>query len=480
MHRGGHGRRRTVTLARFRAEPPAVNPPSPAASTESASAQERRVAFESLRERTDELELIISGISLLALLALPGWLFEQWVKLELHAEGQRHLLLSVAFQLASGLSMTLAAAFLLHLAVRAYWVGLIGLKAAFPAGIRWDAIRSIGPITRDYYRRTVVDLESAIDAADRVASIVFALVSLVALSVFWIGVLLALLTLTAIGISALFGASLEPSGEVGAMSFVALFLVIVLPQLVLDNVWLSRYRPQPAAPWRRRIIETMARLQSVLIPQRLVLPVQLSLESNLPRWGFTLVFLLLVGGSAMLGRVQENAVRDFALVSSYDYFGDADADEGLRSAHYENLRGERDVLARVPLIPADLIADGHLRLFLPYLPDRDNASLRARCASADQRAQRQSCLAGLWRVEIDGKPVDLGEFLLAERRDLGQRGLQGYLSLAGIAPGRHELRVHWNGLVAATAAKPVAKAPEYRIPFWFSPPYQQDLAPAAP
>ena len=89
MHSGGQRRRRTVTLARFRAEPPAVNLPSPAASTESASAQERRVAFESLRERTDELELIISGISLLALLALPGWLFDHWVRLELHAEGQR-------------------------------------------------------------------------------------------------------------------------------------------------------------------------------------------------------------------------------------------------------------------------------------------------------------------------------------------------------------------------------------------------------
>lgn len=478
MPGGGHGCRRAVTLARFRAERPAVNLPSPAASTESASAQERRVAFESLRERTDELELIISGISLLALLALPGWLFEQWVKLELHAEGQRHLLLSLAFQLASGLSMTLAGAFLLHLAVRAYWVGLIGLKAAFPAGIRWEAIRSIGPITREYHRRTVVDLESAIDAADRVASIVFALVSLVALSVFWIGVLLALLTLLAIGVSALFDTRLEPSAEIGAMGFVALFMLVVLPQLILDNAWLSRRlsESQSPAPWRRRLVEILVRLQSVLIPQRLVLPVQLSLESNMPRWGFTLVFLLLVGGSALLGRVQENAVREFALVSSYAYFGDADADEGLRSAHYENLRSPHDVLARVPMIPADMVADGHLRLFLPYLPDRDNASLRARCAAAEQRAQRQSCLAGLWQVEIDGKAVGLGEFLLAERRDLGQRGLQGYLSLAGFAPGRHELRVHWNGTVAP--ARPGARVPEYRIPFWFSPPFQQDLAPA--
>lgn len=447
----------------------------PVESSESLTAQERRVAFDSLRERTDELELIISGISLLALLSLPGWLFERWVQVELHAAGQRHLLLSLAFQVASGLSMTLAGAFLLHLAVRAYWVGLIGLKAAFPAGIRWDSIRSVGPITRDYHRRTVVDLDTAIDAADRVASIVFALVSLVALSVLWIGTLLVALTLAAIGLALLTGQEAEPAGDLGGHIFVALTLALLLPSLVLDSRWLSHRLGQPAAPWRRKLVEKLVQLQSILFPQRLVLPVQLSLESNLPRRTFTALFLVLVSSTLLFGSAQERAVREFALVSSYVYFGDADADEGLRSAHYENLRGERDVLARVPLIPADMVADGHLRLFLPYVPERDNAVLRASCAQAGEPAQRRGCIAGLWQAGIDDRPADLATFAAAERRDIGQRGLQGYLDLAGLAPGRHLLRVRWN--VAGAAG---AKTIDYRIPFWFSPPYQQDLAPARP
>jgi hypothetical protein len=451
-----------------------VNPES-VESTESLAAKDRRVAFESLRERTDELELIISGISLLALLALPGWLFDRWVQVELHAEGQRHLLLSLAFQLASGLSMTLAGAFLLHLAVRAYWVGLIGLKAAFPAGIRWDAIRSIGPITRDYHRRTVVDLDRAIDAADRVASIVFALVSLVALSVFWIGVLLAVLTLLVMGFSALSGREVEIGGNIGTYVFSAATLLIVLPALALDSAWLARRRPHPAAPWRRGLVEGLVRVQGVLFPQRLVLPVQLSLESNLPRGAFAVMFLLLIVSSALFASFQQRAVREFALVSSYAYFGDADADEGLRSAHYENLRGDRDVLARVPLIPSDMIADGHLRLFLPYVPDNDNAALRALCPQADGPSSRRACLAQLWEVSLDARPVDLAAFVSAERRDLEQRGLQGYLSLAGLAPGAHVLRVRRNA-AAAAGGRPA----DFRIPFWFSPPYQQDLAPARP
>jgi hypothetical protein len=438
------------------------------------AARQRRVAFESLRERTDELELIISGISLVALLALPNWLFEHWVQTELHASGQRRLLLSLLFEIASGLSVTLAGAFLLHLAVRAYWVGLIGLKAAFPAGIRWDAIRSQGPIARDYYRRTVVGLDQAIDAADRVASVVFALVSLISLSVLWIAGVLALISLACIALVAGLGGDEELIARSGLYAFAAVTLLVVLPVLLLDRLW--RGDADAVSPWRRALIERLIRLQTIFFPQQLIMSVQLTLESNLPRGLFTLVFLGLLSCAVLLGDVQEKAVREFALVSSYDYFDDSDAEAGLRSAHYENLRSERDVLARVPLLPSDMVADGHLRVFLPYLPERDNAALRLRCPQAADHSQRRACLAGLWQVELDGRPADLAGFVPAERRDLGQRGLQGYLSLAGLAPGAHALQIRWNGPPGKDAA---AKPLRYHVPFWFSPPYQQDLAPVA-
>ena len=423
----------------------------PAATTETGQVRQARIAFESLRERTDELELIISGISLLALLALPSWLFQHWLQLELHAEGQRHVLISLGYQIVGGLSTTLALAFLLHLAVRAYWVGLIGLKATFPDGIRWQAIRSMGKVTRAYQRAHVVDLDKAIDKADRAASIIFALVSLITLAVLWVVLSLVLTLLLAMGLGAVLGVSDDAAGRWGFNAFMGLTFLVAMPAMFLDSDWLRR-RIGPPGPRQRAVIEQLTRWQSLLFPQRLVLPVQLALESNLPRWIFTAVFLLLVAASVVLGGLQEKLLREFAAVSSYDYFSDDDAEAGLRSAHYENLRSERDALARVPLIPADLVADGHLRLFLPYLPSRDNPALRRSCPKAGDQPARRSCLAGLWRVHIDDKPASLDDFVAAERRDLGMRGLQGYLSLAGLAPGRHALRVEWLGAAPATKA----------------------------
>ena len=440
------------------------------------SARTQRVSFESLRERTDELELLISGISLLALIALPTWLFDHWVNIELHLEGERLTIVTLAFQLAIGLSYTLAAAFLLHLAVRAYWVGLIGLKAVFPGGIRWDQLRSLGPITREHYQQRIVNLENSIDATDRAASIIFSMISLIAISVIWIGSLLVVLSLLAM----LIGYALELSAA--AVQFLinifsAIFIGVSMLSVALDRVAdkLRRADAEPA-PWFKRLVRYLLLAQAVLMPMRLMMPVQLSLESNLPRKTFSLAFGLVITSTLMIGVIQPKLVRTFAPFGSYAFMPDTDIDSGMRSASYENLRGPGDRLLRVPMIPGDLVADSRLRLFLPYIPDRDNGAIRERCADATSSTSRHACLTSLWSVALDGQPIDVKDFVAAERRDLGMRGLQGYLAMSALAPGKHELVVTWN----STAPKSKRDtAHDYRIPFWFAPPYQLDLAPVA-
>lgn len=103
-----------------------------------------RVSFERLRERTDELELIISGLSLFALVSLPGWLwdtYETWLpRMSLGMSAASGVLVPIA----SAMCLMMAALFVLHLAVRAHWVGLIGLKAVFPDGVRWERMGGLG------------------------------------------------------------------------------------------------------------------------------------------------------------------------------------------------------------------------------------------------------------------------------------------------------------------------------------------------
>lgn len=462
------------------------NDPAPAqAAADRASeiAQQRRVVFERLRERTDELELLISGISLLSLIALPGWLFDRWMYAELHYEGTRAVVLTVTYQFAAGLSYAMASAFLLHLAVRAYWVGLIGLKATFPGGIRWSHLRNSGPIARDYYRRTVVDLDTAIDGADRVASVIFALVSLVVLSVIWIAATMALLFGVTILLSEVFSL---PDWIANAVFYTYMGALIAFGALVaLFDLLPERLRrrtapAKPPAAWRTALVERLVRVLGMFAPQRLILPVQLSLQTNLSARAFFLGFSTMVLITTVVSVVPVTLARQFAPFASYDYL--ADEQVGLRSAYYENLRSEHDRLLRLPSIPADVTAESQLRLFLPYLPRRDNPPLRfAACLPDTQpREGDPGCLARLWQVSLDDRPVAITDFLAAERRDLGMRGLQGYVALSGLTPGRHELRVTWNPERLPSAAHREGKQEEHRIAFWFAPPYQLDLDETAP
>lgn len=437
---------------------------------------ERRVAFERLRERTDELELIISGISLVALLALPGWLAERWIQSELHFEGARNLLVGIAFQMGVGLSYTMAGAFVLHLATRAYWVGLIGLKVTFPGGVRWSNVRSFGPIARDHYRGRMTDLDAAIDRADRLASVVFAFISLVVLSLFWFGLVIAffIVFVTALGAVFDFGESVSIHVFLGLMGgIVGVALLINL----LDSRWMPWHRAgREPGRFVRGLIGRLLAVQAIFIPPRLVLPVLLSLESNLPKRSFSVMFFLLILASMSFGVVQQKLSREFAMFGSYDFMTDVDVDAGLRTAHYENQRGESDRMFRVPLIPSDMVADAFLRVFLPHVPDRDNVLLRSQCPPVPDGAQRHACLAGLWALSLEGRTIDVAAFIAAERRDIGLRGLQGYIPMAGLAPGQHELVAIWNPHGGDSGKR---RKREYRIPFWFAPPYQLDLEPAA-
>lgn len=117
--------------------------------------------MERLRDRTDELELIISSLTIFALLSLPGWIFTSISGFFTHLSTSMIIALNVGAALIAGVSYVLATCFIVHLVARAYWVGLIGLRAAFPKGINWNKTPGIGPLSRKYYQETLLDAQLA-------------------------------------------------------------------------------------------------------------------------------------------------------------------------------------------------------------------------------------------------------------------------------------------------------------------------------
>ena len=196
-------------------------------------------AMDRLRDRTDELELIISSLTIFALFSVPGWLFDKVADIYTHLSTSLAIASTVGITLFAGTSYGLAACFVVHLMTRAYWVGLIGLRTVFPDGINWSKTPGLGPLSRQYYRDTLPDLDTVIRNTDRLASSLFAVISMLTLSVLWFGTILVVILVVSGTIGARFG--LTNTGIViGSTVLLVVFLGVPILVYLLDRQLASR------------------------------------------------------------------------------------------------------------------------------------------------------------------------------------------------------------------------------------------------
>jgi hypothetical protein len=437
--------------------------------------QESRAELARLRDRTDELELIISSLTTVALFTLPGWLFERFADAYMHLSVALAVSSSTVVIMLSGLCYGLGACFLLHLLTRAYWVGLIGLRAVFPHGIDWSRTPGIGPLTRARYQRRLPDLRTAIERSDRLASSLFAVISVIALGIVWIGLLLALVTTIGGLVGARFGAT---SQGINIAAFVLVGLAAGTAGLVwiLDALVASRVPTLQQKPWFQRLVNSLSAVNGWLIPQRMVLPVQLTLQSNTRPIVVMTLLVLSVAAIVAVGQFRFTRSVEFTVSDQFRYLTDDHInDNAFRSSYYEDMRTGKDRLRARPMISSFEQRGSHLRVFLPYQPLRDNLLLDRLCPGEDA-GLGAPCLARIWSVRLNGAPIDPGTLVAAERMDLNMRGLVGVVSLQSLQPGLHVLSVTWNPAAQPDDAPLDDRYSEarfdYDIPFLFAPEFE--------
>jgi hypothetical protein len=444
-------------------------------SPEIKSGSPSRAEMDRLRDRTDEIELIISSLTMVALFSLPGWMFERYADAYLHLSPSLVISSSVSVMLLTGLSYALGACFLLHLLTRAYWVGLIGLRSVFPRGVDWSRTPGIGPLTIERYRQRLPDLQTAIDRSDRLASSLFAVISVIGLALLWILMLMVFSALIGSAVGSVFGAT-NQGLFYATMGLVVFGLGASALLWLLDSVLARRVERLRSIAWFRALVAGLGRVNGWLIPQRLVLPVQLTLQSNTRPLVFSLLFAASMVGIVLTGQFSFNRESNFTVSDQFRYLDDPDFESlSFRSSYYEDMRDGRDRLHGRPMIPSFEQRGTHLRLFLPYQPLRDNLLLTELCAD-ETRASGTACLQQLWQATLAGEVLDLSTFLPAERLDLGMRGLIGMVPLSSLEPGLQVLNVVWNPNASADDAPVDDRYSEarfdYQMPFLFAPEFE--------
>ncbi len=412
-----------------------------------------RSRFSSLHPRTFEAELLISGAVVFGLLQVPPLIARLFDEALIRLEGHIRLIAVYGLTYVTLVVYGLIGAFLIHLVLRAFWIGLVGLESVFPGGVRWDQLKA-GPFFVRYARRRMGPLAQIIERVDDICSLIFSFGFMIA-TVFAYSV--TVLTVSAGGsflISRVFFDG-KYSGELFWVLFGSVFGLQIVVSAV-DRVLGPRIDADSAIG---RALAICIKGWYATSPLRWTGPIQLTMQSNTSNARVTAAVLVaMLGlGTGMIGIMfAQSGLLHF---NSLVYFPESLREQGLDPRHYRELREPSAIKQGYPSIQSDVVDGPYLKLFIPYSPRRHNPLIRKRCpdveplghsgfsfgrgtpAEADATRETLECMASLFVVDLDGTTIEAATFEFGIEPGSGLEGLVTHIPVSGLAPGRHELVV---------------------------------------
>lgn len=433
-----------------------------------------------LASPTWELELFLSGALVFATFQLPNVVDHFFAGFEPHLAGlTRSAFMNVALY-AKAIAYTLLITFAVHLIGRALWVALMGLQSVFPAGVRWDDMK-MGPIGRKLYEERVPTLARSIARLDNFCSIFFSVGMLFAILFIFSATLVGVVG----GVAWLLAHFLSHDQKLEwyFLALVVAFMAIPISASLLDKRFGPRLSPESRG---YRIVHRLLRISIAMNLVRIAGPMMWTLMSNLGRKKVIVALYAGLMGIIFLSAVDLMLRRGALGLNNYDFYGPSLL-HGVSTAHYENQRTE-NASPRAPMIQSDIVRDPYVRLFIPYSPQRHNATLLRECPGLKPLQQSGlqfggdtpvpdslavpalQCLAKVHAVKLDGVALGSIDFAFYEHPGTGLRGIVAYIGIDSLSRGRHVLTVMPIApRVLPTDSAALANAPwkqPYVIPFW--------------
>jgi hypothetical protein len=427
-----------------------------------------------------ELELLISLSLVFGLMQLPAQVDPLFTRLMPQVDGGMRVAVMAGYQLVKLPLYLMIAAFLLHLAVRAYWVGMIGLEAVFPAGVRWDELR-YGPVTKELQRERIGSLQPMIDRADRFGSIIFSTAFAILVTLFVSGLVAAVTGGLAFLISTVF-----LGGEHLFRVFMVLTCLALVPPTASAAIDKRFGAKLPEGSLGRRLVRWGALLGLYTGGTVVTGAVWLVLFSNLRRHTVTAALWAVLLSLFSFFIVKDVLIANDAVsTDGYAYLPEGIESRSLRHSVYENLRPADGDYDSAPSIQADVVTGPFLKLFIPYSPTRMNRAMKDRCPGLpvlggtglrmpvmddrvitdEAQARVLECWSRLQPVKLNGAAIRPA-FRFYTHPQTQRRGIIAYIPTDRMPRGENVLEV---GSVPRTTGAPArrrASLKPYVIPFW--------------
>lgn len=421
----------------------------------------------SLTTPTWEVELLISGVAVFAMLQLPGWLDDGFFSIQPRLDSKWYQLALLVYFYSKSVAVILAATFVIHLLLRARWIALVGMHSVYPGGVRWEKLR-MGPVQRELTERTQLSMEAIIEKADNLATTIFAMGVAMALIIVTVTGLLAFVFTATNGLIWMTGWE-DDFGQVPLLVIGLMFFVIAVITN-LDRRYGSRWEKNGVM---HHIATVTYRLISWVGMGRSNNRIMALLASNSGNRVMLVVTFLIIGGAITGVMLLFSGMRDATKLGSYALFPTPDG-KVIDSANYSESRDPARDQA-VPFVQSMVVTGPYLKLILPYEPRRDGPALHRTCpAAAKTGTQRTAglitCLHALHPITLDGKLSDNQHYEVGSDPRTDRPALLAMIDIRSLPHGRHELRV-------GRAPTPTSSSDEkesdagpgtdaYVIPFW--------------
>jgi len=441
--------------------------------------ENRRSRFAEYHSRTYEMELLVSGAVVFGLIHLPPIIARVFDSFRAGLEGNVRLIGLFGQIYLQLVLYALIAIFVLHLVMRGFWIGLLGLESVFPQGIQWDRAK-LGPLTLRRHREGIGSLAQSIEKVDDLCSLVFSFGFLVVFIWIYFVLVLMVSALVGLGLSWLFF-----GGKGAALVFwIVASSIIIIHSLteIIDRTFGGRLR---SGGILEKALQLLVNISYSISPMRWIGSTQLTLATNTSN---TRVSVILVACMVALAGVQIGGSvlgQGIVRIDSLVYFPDSLRDNGMDPRHYRSERGPLVVEPVIPSIQSDLVTDPYLKLLIPYNPRRHNHLVAEACPDlkplskngldggrgkdyeAGHVQMAAKCLGSLFKISIDGHtPPDI-HFDFTIENGTGLEGIISFLPLDTLGPGRHELLILAPPRPEPRAEDtPAPKPVRHLIPFW--------------
>ncbi len=414
---------------------------------------------------TWEMELLISGVTVFALLQLPGAMDQAFLALLPRLDSHWDELAQLLFMYSKMSVMMLAIAFVLHLTLRGYWIALVGMHSIYPQGINWDRLK-IGPIQRRLIDQRGITMVDRIETADNRASIVFALGVSLALVMVGLVVMVAL----CFTISGLLAWLFDWKWMLGNGAFLLVAMVASAYALAhqIDRRMGARLSRDG---WLARAIVGVYRSYGWVGFGSQSQPTMRLLQSHVGERKVSVATFFIISIVSFILFAQLVLQRNNVSIGDYAHWPDAELGkiDSLIDQHYRDQVNQTNAL--LPTIDSMFPTGNYLSLIVPFDPRLHPDLLASACptiwrasGALSQRTPLLDCMARLEQLELDGQPMVSPSVRYYADPKTAQNGVIMIVPIASLAPGEHVLSLK---RPKRQAPNPRDETPDrYQIAFW--------------